>query len=94
MSDKQGNFVFGTKNYIGIAVGFALVVLGFILMSGGKSEDPNVFVNDEIFSSTRITLAPFTVLLGFVVVGVGIMIKPKSDETELAEEVSTSEESI
>ena len=82
MSAKQPNFVFGKKNYIAIAVGFALVVLGFLLMSGGKSDDPNVFKGEEIFSFRRITFAPFTVLLGFLVVGIGIMLKPKSDELE------------
>lgn len=83
MSDKQSNFVFGKKNYIAIAVGFALVVLGFFLMSGGKSPDQNVFNGEEIFSFRRITFAPFTVLLGFIVVGVGIMMKPK-EEVEFA----------
>jgi len=47
-------------------------------MSGGKSDDPNIFNGEEVFSSTRITLAPFTVLLGFIVVGMGIMLKPKN----------------
>tara|TARA_B100000963_G_C22607375_1_gene663242 strand:+ start:729 stop:998 length:270 start_codon:yes stop_codon:yes gene_type:complete len=80
MSDTGENFVFGTKNYIAIALGFFLVVLGFILMSGGKSDDPNIFNGEEVFSSTRITFAPFTVLLGFLVVGIGIMLKPKSQD--------------
>ena len=80
MSDTKENFVFGTKNYVAIAAGFFLVLLGFILMSGGKSDDPNVFNGEEVFSSTRITFAPFTVLLGFVVVGMGIMLKPKSQD--------------
>lgn len=82
MSTKESNFVFGKKNYIAIAVGFGLVILGFLLMSGGKSEDPNLFNGDEIFSFRRITFAPFTVLLGFVVVGVGIMMKPTNEEPE------------
>ncbi len=80
MSDTKENFVFGTKNYIAISVGFFLVLLGFILMSGGKSDDPNIFNGEEVFSSTRITFAPFTVLLGFVIVGIGIMLKPKSQD--------------
>ncbi len=84
MSDKQSNFVFGKKNYIAIAIGFGLVVLGFLLMSGGKSEDPNVFNGEEIFSFRRITFAPFTVLLGFVTVGVGIMMKPSADSPAFA----------
>ncbi len=80
MSDKESKFVFGKKNYIAIAVGFALVVVGFMLMSGGKSPDPKLFNKDEIFSFRRVTFAPFTVLLGFFVVGLGIMIKPKDEE--------------
>jgi len=78
MIDTKENFVFGKKNYVAISVGFALVVLGFLLMSGGKSDDPNIFKGEEVFSSTRITLAPLTVLVGFIVVGVGIMLKPKT----------------
>ena len=78
MVDSKENFVFGKKNYIAIAIGFFFVLLGFILMSGGKSDDPNIFNGEEVFSSTRITLAPFTVLLGFIVVGMGIMLKPKN----------------
>ena len=78
MVDSKENFVFGKKNYIAIAIGFFLVLLGFSLMSGGKSDDPNIFNGEEVFSSTRITLAPFTVLLGFIVVGMGIMLKPKN----------------
>ena len=86
MSAKQSSFVFGKKNYIAIAIGFALVLLGFLLMSGGKSDDPNVFKGEDIFSFRRITLAPFTVLLGFLVVGIGIMLKPNADE-ELIENI-------
>lgn len=83
MSNNKANFVFGKKNYITIAIGFALVIVGFLLMSGGKAEDPNTFNTNEIFSSRRITLAPFTVLMGFVLVGVGIMLNPRSDEGSL-----------
>jgi uncharacterized membrane protein len=82
MSVKQSNFVFGKKNYIAIAIGFALVIFGFLLMSGGKSDDPNVFKGEDIFSFRRITFAPFTVLLGFLVVGIGIMLKPTSSDVE------------
>lgn len=55
---------FSRKNYIAIAVGVAVIVLGFLLMSGGGSDDPNVF-NYSMFSWRRITLAPIMVLLGF-----------------------------
>jgi uncharacterized membrane protein len=80
MNDTKESFVFEKKNYATIAIGFALVILGFLLMSGGKSDDPNIFRGEEVFSSTRITIAPFTVLIGFIVVGFGIMLKPKTDK--------------
>ena len=80
MSTTQSSFVFGKKNYVAIATGFALVIFGFLLMSGGKSAEPNIFKGEEIFSFQRITFAPFMVLLGFLVVGLGIMLKPKLDE--------------
>lgn len=56
--------------------GVLVIILGFLLMSGGGSPDPNVF-DESIFSFRRITLAPIVVLLGFVVVGYGIMYKPR-----------------
>ena len=80
MSDNNSNFVFEKKNYVMMAIGFAIVIIGFMLMAGGKSEDPNAFNPDEIFSHRRITLAPFTVLICFAVFVFGIMLKSKSDE--------------
>ena len=57
-------------------IGFAVIVLGFILMSGGGSDDPNVF-NEDMFSFRRITLAPLLVLGGFAFEIYAIMKKPK-----------------
>ncbi|MFL1010883.1 DUF3098 domain-containing protein [Flavisericum labens] len=57
-------FVFGKKNYKFMFIGLAVIALGFILMAGGGSDDPNVF-NPEIFSWRRIRLAPMLVLIGF-----------------------------
>ena len=57
-------FLFDKVNYKILLVGLAVIALGFILMSGGGSEDPNVF-NKEIFSFRRIRLAPTVVLIGF-----------------------------
>lgn len=54
------------RNYILLAVGFALIVLGFVLMSGGGSDSPDSF-NEAMFSWRRITLAPILVVGGFVV---------------------------
>ena len=67
--------VLGKKNYVFIIIGCLVVILGFILMSGGGSENPNVFQEEELFSFRRITLAPFMVILGYGVVLYGIMKK-------------------
>lgn len=72
------NFALGPDNYKLLAIGFGIIVLGFILMLGGKSEDPNVFSND-IFSFRRITLAPIVVLAGFAFEIWAIMKKPKGE---------------
>ncbi len=72
---EKTNFALGPDNYKLLAIGFGIIVLGFILMLGGKSEDPNVFSND-IFSFRRITLAPIVVLAGFAFEIWAIMKKP------------------
>jgi len=71
------SFVFSRENYILLLAGLALIVLGFVLMIGGGSEDPNVF-SDEIFSFRRMTLAPLLVLAGYAVEVYAIMHKPRS----------------
>lgn len=57
-------FAFGRENYVIMLIGLVVIIIGYMLMSGGKSTDPNVF-NEEIFSFRRITLAPLVVLLGY-----------------------------
>jgi hypothetical protein len=74
---KEG-FALNKENYILMIIGFAIIVLGFILMMGGKSEDPTIFNEEEIFSFRRITLAPIVVLAGFIFEIWAIMKKPKS----------------
>ncbi|HSO86651.1 MAG TPA: DUF3098 domain-containing protein [Draconibacterium sp.] len=71
-------FALGKENYKLMAIGFAIIVVGFILMAGGGSDDPNVF-NPDIFSFRRITLAPIILLLGFAFEIYAIMKKPKSN---------------
>lgn len=73
------NFALGRENYKLLAIGFVIIVIGFLLMLGGKSEDPNVF-NEKIFSFRRITLAPVVVLAGFIFEIWAIMKKPKSTD--------------
>jgi hypothetical protein len=70
-------FLFERGNYILMLAGLALIVLGFILMSGGGSEDPNAY-NLELFSARRIVVAPFFIVVGFALEVWAIMRKPKS----------------
>jgi hypothetical protein len=72
------SFALGKENYKLMAIGFAIIVVGFILMAGGGSDDPKVF-NPDIFSFRRITLAPIILLFGFAFEIFAIMKKPKSN---------------
>ncbi|MDG1824182.1 MAG: DUF3098 domain-containing protein [Flavobacteriaceae bacterium] len=63
MKSKK-EFIFSRANYKLMLIGFVVITLGFILMTGGGSDDPNVF-NPEIFNFRRIRLAPALVLIGF-----------------------------
>lgn len=72
---KKPVFIFGKKNYKFMFIGLACIALGFILMSGGGSDDPNVF-NPEIFSWRRIRLAPMLVLIGFGIQVYAILLNP------------------
>ncbi len=78
---KSEGFAIPRENYKLILIGFAIIVLGFILMAGGKSNDPNVF-NEGMFSFRRITLAPIVVLFGFAFEIYAIMRKPKNKKEE------------
>lgn len=68
-------FVFGKKNYMFMFIGLIVIILGFILMSGGGSDDPNVF-NDAIYSTRRIHIAPMVVIIGFVIEVYAILLNP------------------
>jgi hypothetical protein len=76
-SSKQ--ILFTKENYMLMIAGLIVLALGFFLMAGGKSQDPKVFDPNEVYSSTRITVAPILIILGFVIEIVAIMKKPKSE---------------
>ena len=85
MSKKNKNvqkptkaFVFQKKNYIFLFIGLALIALGFILMSGGGSDDPNVF-NPDIYNFRRIRLAPTLVLIGLGIQVYAILLNPNKN---------------
>jgi len=69
-------FLFGKRAYRILGLGIVLIILGFVLMSGGGSNDPNVF-NPAIFSQMRIRVAPTLVLAGFAVLVVAILATKK-----------------
>ncbi|MCH2215873.1 MAG: DUF3098 domain-containing protein [Flavobacteriales bacterium] len=78
---ENESFALSAKNYKVMLVGIAVVVLGFILMIGGGTENPMEF-NDDIFSFRRITLAPVVVIVGYVVIFYSILKKTPSTPTE------------
>jgi len=73
--DSKSEFIFGKKNYKFLFIGLAFIVVGFILMSGGGSDDPNVF-DESIYSWRRIRLAPTLVLIGFGIQVYAILLNP------------------
>ena len=72
------NFTFGKKNYQLLIAGVIVMAIGFILMSGGGSDNPNVFSN-AIFNKQRLTIAPILILTGLVIEVFAILYKPKED---------------
>lgn len=75
--DKR-NFAFGRMNFILLAIGMAIVIIGFILM-GGDSSTEEAF-NPDIFSARRVKVAPIVCLLGFVSMIYAVVYKPKDKE--------------
>lgn len=74
--EKKTGFALGRENYKLMAIGFAVIIVGFLLMTGGRSDDPKVF-SEEIFSFRRVTLAPLVVLAGFIFEIYAIMKRPR-----------------
>lgn len=75
--DKR-NLAFGKTNFIMLAIGMAIVVIGFILMSGGGSTEDHF--NPEVFSALHVKVAPVVTFIGFVSIIVAIVYKPKDEE--------------
>jgi uncharacterized membrane protein len=70
--------LFTKDNYMWMIAGIILVALGIILMAGGKSDDPNVFKENEVYSFRRITIAPILIILGLGIEVYAIFKKPKN----------------
>ena len=76
--DNKAEFIFRKKNYKWLFIGLGFIAIGFILMAGGGSDDPNVF-DESIFSWRRIRLAPTLVLIGFGIQVYAILLNPNKD---------------
>jgi len=74
--DSSVAFAFGKENYQLLVLGLIVIIVGFLLMIGGGSDDPNVF-SEDIFSFRRMTLAPILILAGYIIEIFAIMKKPK-----------------
>ncbi len=74
--NSNREFLFGKRNYIIMTIGVVIILIGFILMTGGGSDDPNIF-NEDIYSFRRIRLAPTIVLIGLAIEIYAIMVNPK-----------------
>jgi hypothetical protein len=71
--------MFGKINLTLMLAGAVLIILGMILMAGGRSSNPSVFLYEEVYSTTRITLAPILIIIGILVEVVAIFRQPKVD---------------
>ncbi|MGK2864830.1 MAG: DUF3098 domain-containing protein [Chitinophagaceae bacterium] len=74
---KSSPSIFSKENYIWMAIGAAVISIGMFMMSGGASTDPSVFNKDEVYSTTRITIAPLLILAGLVIEIYAIFKTPK-----------------
>lgn len=72
---KSDDFALSRKNYRLFVIGLVILIIGYVLMIGGGSDDPNVFKYDELFSFRRITLSPIVILAGFVTIAISIVKK-------------------
>ncbi len=73
---KEISPLFGKDNYMWMVIGAVVIAIGMFVMSGGKNENPNVFDKNVVYSTTRITVAPILILLGFVIEIYAIFKKP------------------
>jgi len=78
-NNRQSEFLFGKRNYMIMILGLVVILIGFVLMMGGGSDDPNVF-NEEMYNFRRIRLAPTVVLVGLAIEVYAIMANPDKNK--------------
>jgi hypothetical protein len=79
MAEKKSVPLFNKDNYLWMGIGAVVMILGLFLMAGGKSPDPSKFIEKEIYSTTRITIAPILFFTGLMIEIYAIMKKPKGE---------------
>jgi len=79
LPEKKQTFVFGKMNYILMLAGLGVMLLGYILMMGGGSDDPNVF-SEDLFNTRRLTISPILIIAGFILEIFAIMHRPKAKD--------------
>ena len=78
MNKQENEFPFEKINYRLLIIGLGILIVGYLLMAGGGSENPNEFNGEELYSARRITVAPLLVLGGYGFIIYAIMKKAKS----------------
>src|SRR6476660_6634189 len=81
VANPKAGQLFGKENFTWMLIGVAILILGFVLMAGGGSEDPTVFNPTDVYSTRRITIAPIIILLGLAVEIYAIFRQPKNTGT-------------
>ena len=77
MAENNSTSFFSKDNYLWMLAGVVIIAIGMFLMAGGASKDPSVFARDEVYSKTRITVAPILIMIGLVIEIYAIFRKPK-----------------
>lgn len=88
------HFGFQASNYKWLLIGLAINILGFLLMIGGASDDPNEFKAEELFSTTRITIAPILIVAGYGVIFYAIMKRNKTEKNSEVGSIATADKSV
>ena len=84
MKDSIKHFGFNSENYKLLFIGLAVNILGYILMIGGGAESPDEFNADQLFSVTRITVAPILIVLGYGIILFSVMKKSKNSAVKVS----------
>ena len=75
-----GQLTFNKENYKWMIIGAIVIIIGMFLLSGGENKDPNVFDQNLVYNTRRVTIAPIVILLGFVIEIIAILKKKPAED--------------